>query len=115
MAKSGIEWIKIKSQVNTKMKYAVVPPQRKQFTQHKIGKHITVLRELGKDADTRVADAHKRLEIIKANKRYQMQLERNRMHGALTSMPHNQQQNLRQYLVSLERDMLALTKKGAPP
>ena len=97
------------------MKYLVAKPQRKRFAQHQIGKHVKVLRELPKDVDTRVADAHKRMEIIKANKRYQMEAERNRAYSALHSLPENQQRNYRQYLVGLERDMLALTKKSAPP
>ena len=57
---------------------------------------------------------HRRHEILKANKRYQMEIEKNRAHSALQTLPVNQQVNLRHHLSSINLDLLALTRKGSP-
>ena len=57
---------------------------------------------------------HRRHEILKANKRYQLEIEKNRAHSALQTLPVNQQVNLRQHLASINADLLALTRKGSP-
>ena len=96
------------------MKYLVDKPKRRRFTQDQISKHVKVLRELPQDVDNRIANVHRRNEILKANKRYQMEIEKNRAHFALQTLPVNQQVNLRQHLASINADLLALTRKGSP-
>lgn len=95
------------------MKYLVDKPERRRFTQDQIGKHVKVLRELPQDVDNRIANAHRRNEILKANKRYQLEIEKNRAHSALQTLPENQQANLRQHLASINADLLALPRKGS--
>ena len=97
------------------MKYLVDKPKRRRFTQDQISKHVKVLRELPQDVDNRIANVHRRHEILKANKRYQMEIEKNRAHSALQTLPANQQANLGQYLAGVEKDMMALSRKGSPP
>ena len=72
------------------------------------------MRELPQDVDNRIANVHRRNEILKANKRYQMEIEKKRAHSALQTLPVNQQANLRQYLASINENLLALTRKGSP-
>ena len=96
------------------MKYLVDKPQKRRFTQDQISKHVEVLRELPQDVDNRIANVHRRLEILKANKQYQMKIEKNRAHSALQTLPVNQQVNLRQHLASINADLLAFTRKGSP-
>ena len=96
------------------MKYLVDKAKRRRFTQDQISKHVKVLRELPQDVDNRIANVHRRNEILKANKRYQMQIEKNRVHSALQTLPVNQQVNLRQHLASINADLLALTRKASP-
>ena len=96
------------------MKYLVDKPKRRRFTQDQISKHVKVLRELPQDVDNRIANVHRRNEILKANKRYQMQIEKNRAHSTLQTLPVTQQVNLRQHLASINADLLALTRKGSP-
>ena len=96
------------------MKYLVDKPKARRFTQDRISKHVKVLRELPADVESRTANVHKRNEILKANKRYQLEIERRRAHSALQTLPVNQQVNLRQHLVSINADLAALTRKGSP-
>ena len=96
------------------MKYLVYKPKRRRFTQDQIGKHVKVLWELPQDVDNQIANVHRRNEIVKANKRYQLEIEKNRAHSALQTLPENQQVNLRQHLASINADLLALTRKGSP-
>ena len=95
------------------MKYLVDKPKKRRFTQDQISKHVKVLRELPQDVDNRIANVHRRNEILKANKRYQMEIEKNRANSALQTLPVNQQVNLRQHLASINADLLALTRKGS--
>ena len=101
------------------MKYLVEKPKRRRFIEDKVSKHHKILRELPADAESRVANIHKRNEILKANKLYQLRIERDRANAALASLPANQQANLRQLMVRHRQDlmdaMLALGKKGAAP
>ena len=101
------------------MKYLVEKPKRRRFTQDKVSAHHKILRELPADVDTRIANIHRRNEILKANKLYQLKIERDRANAALTTMPANQQANMRQLMVKHRQDlteaMLALGKKGAAP
>ena len=96
------------------MKYLVDKPKRKHFTGDRIAKHVKVIRELPQDVETRTANVHKRNEILKANKRYQLEIERRRAYSALQNLPQNQQANLRRYLVQVNADLLDLTRKGSP-
>ena len=96
------------------MKYLVDKPKKRRFTQDQISKHVKVLRELPQDVDSRTANVHRRHEILKANKRYQLEIEKKRAHSALQTLPVNQQVNLRQHLASINADLLALTRKGSP-
>ena len=95
------------------MKYPVDKPKKRRFTQDQISKHVKVLRELPQDVDNRIANVHRRNEILKANKRYQMEIEQKRAHSALQTLPENQQVNLRKHLASINADLLALTRKGS--
>ena len=109
----------MKSGAISKMKYLVEKPKRRRFTQDKVSAHHKILRELPADVDTRIANIHRRNEILKANKLYQLKIERDRANTALATLPANQQANLRQLMVKHRQDlteaMLALSKKGAPP
>ena len=96
------------------MKYLADKSKRGRSAQYQISKHVKVLRELPQDVDNRIANVHRRNEILKANKRYQMEIEKNRAHSALQTLPVNQQVNLRQHLASINADLLALTRKGSP-
>ena len=97
----------------------VEKPKRRRFTEDKVSKHHKILRELPADADTRIAQIHRRNEILKANRIYQLRIERDRANAALASLPAVHQANLRQLLVKHRQDlteaMLALGKKGVPP
>ena len=95
------------------MKYLVDKAKRRRFTQDQISKHVKVMRELPQDVDNRIANVHRRHEILKANKRYQMEIEKKRAHSALQTLPVNQQVNLRHYLASINTELLALTRKGS--
>ena len=101
------------------MKYLVEKPKRRRFTQDKVSAHHKILRELPADVDTRIANIHRRNEILKANKLYQLRIERDRANAALATLPANQQANMRQLMVRHRQDlteaMLALGKKGAAP
>ena len=97
----------------------VEKPKQQRFTEDKVSKHHKILRELPVDVDTRIANIHRRNEILKANKLYQLRIERDRANAALASLPANQQANLRQLMVRHRQDlmdsMVALGKKGAAP
>ena len=101
------------------MKYLVEKPKRRRFIQDHISKHHKILREPRADADTRIANIHHRNEILKANRLYELKLERDRMSEALSMLPSNQQRNLRDMLVRHRQDlndaMLNLGKKGTLP
>ena len=101
------------------MKYEVEEPKRRRYTENKVSKHHKILRELPADVDTRIASIHRRHEILKANKLYQLRIERDRANAALASLPAVHQANLRQLLTKHRQDlteaMLALGKKGIPP
>ena len=92
---------------------------KKRFKEIKLSKHVKILHELPKDADSKIANIHRRNDILKANKVYQIRMERSRANAALTSLAPNEQQNLRQFLVKYREDlydqMFALAKKGAVP
>ena len=100
--------------VKRMMKYPAGKPKRRRFTQDQISKHVKVMRELPQDVDNRIANVHRRNEILKANKRYQMEIEKKRAHSALQTLPVNQQVVLRQHLASINENLLALTRKGSP-
>ena len=95
------------------MRYRVDKPKKRRFTQDQISKHVKVMRELPQDVDNRIANVHRRNEILKANKRYQMEIEKKRAHSALQTLPVNQQVNLRKHLSNINADLLALTRKGS--
>ena len=80
------------------MKYLVEKPKRRRFTEDKVSKHHKILRELPADADSRITNIHRRNEILKANKIYQLRIERDRANAALETLPANQQANLRQLI-----------------
>ena len=69
--------------------------------------------------DTRIANIHRRNEILKANKVYQLRIERDRANAAIATLPTNQQRNLQNLIVKHRQDlteqMLAFSKKGATP
>ena len=101
------------------MKYLVEKQKRRRFTEDKVSKHHKILRELPADVHTRIANIHRRNEILRANRVYQLRIEHQRASAALASLPANQQANLRQLILRQRQDlmdaMLALGKKGAPP
>ena len=101
------------------MTYSLLKPKKRVLEAHKISKTVKILRELPSDADSRIANIHRRNEILKANKHYQLKLERDRANSALASLPENQMQNMRQMLIQHRKDlttaMLPLTMKGGVP
>ena len=78
-------------------------------------KNHHILRELQTDQNARLTDVHKRNEILKMNKLYNLDMERRRMYSAIQTLPHNQQANLRRYIGDLENQMFAFTRKGRVP
>ena len=97
------------------MKIVIKKPVPRKFTKEQFVKNQYILRELQTDQNARLTDVHKRNEILKQNKLYNLDLERNRMHSALQTLPHNQQANLRRYIGNLENQMFAYTRKGRVP
>ena len=101
------------------MKYSTLKHNKHVFEEHQLKKHVKILRELPQDANGRVANAHHRHEILKANKMYQLRIERDRANAAIASLPVNAQANLRQLLVSQRDDiseaMLRFARKGGVP
>ena len=98
------------------MKYSPLKHKKRVLKEKQISKHVKVLRELPTDVDARIADIHRRNQILKANKYHQLRIERDRANAAITSLPVNAQRNLRQLLVSQRDDlseaMLAHARKG---
>ena len=98
------------------MKYLVEKPKRRRFTENRVSKHYKILRELPADADSRTANIHRRNEILKASKLYQLRINRDRANAALATLPANQQANLRQLMEKhrqgLTDAMVGLAKKG---
>jgi len=82
-------------------------------------KHVKILRELPTDVDSRVANIHKRNEILKANKYHQLRIERDRANAAIATLPIAQQKNLQNLIVrqrlDLSEAMLAFARKGGVP
>ena len=101
------------------MRYSPLKHKKRVFEEHQLKKHVKLLRELPQDANGRVANAHHRHEILKANKMYQLRIERDRANAAIASLPVNAQANLRQMLVSQRNDiseaMLRFARKGGVP
>ena len=101
------------------MKYSPVKHKKRVLEEHQLRKHVKILRELPQDANGRVANVHARHEILKANKLYQLRIERDRANAAIASLPVNAQANLRQMLVSQRHDiseaMLRFARKGGVP
>ena len=101
------------------MRYSPLKHKKRVFKEHQLKKHVKILRELPQDANGRVANAHHRHEILKANKMYQLRIERDRANAAIASLPVNAQVNLRQLLVSQRDDiseaMLRFARKGGVP
>ena len=101
------------------MKYSLLKHKKRVLQEDKLSKHVKILRELPADVDSRIANVHKRNEILKANKYHQFRIERDRANAAIAGLPVNAQANLRQLLVSQRRDlnlsMLSSAKKGGVP
>ena len=101
------------------MKYSPLKRKKRVLEEHRFRKNVTILRELPQDANGRVANAHQRHEILKANKMYQLRIERDRANAAIASLPVNAQVNLRQLLTSQRDDltnaMLRFARKGGVP
>ena len=101
------------------MKYSPLKHKKPVLEEHQLKKHVKILRELPQDANGRVANAHHRHEILKANKMYQLRIERDRANAAIASLPVNAQANLRQLLTSQRDDltdaMLRFARKGGVP
>ena len=99
------------------MKYLVEKPKRRRFTQDKVSAHHKILRELPADVDTRIANIHRRNEILKANKVYQLRIERDRANAALSTLPEAMHSTLQPLIVAhneeLKKAMFALRQKGA--
>ena len=98
------------------MKYSPLRHKKRVLREEQLSKHVKVLRELPTDVDSRIANIHRRNEILKANKYYQLRIERDRANAAITSLPVSAQRNLRQLLVDQQDDlseaMLAHAHKG---
>ena len=101
------------------MKYSPLKHKKRVLQEDQLRKHVKILRELPADVDSRVADIHKRNEVLKANKYHQLRIERDRANAALASLPVNQQKNLQNLLVRQRNDlseaMLGFARKGGVP
>ena len=101
------------------MKYSPLRHKKRVLREDQISKHVKVLRELPADVDSRIANIHRRNEILKANNYYQLKIERDRANAAIADLPANQQQNLRRLLVrqrnDLGKSMLDFARKGGVP
>ena len=101
------------------MKYTPLKHQKRVLREDQISKHVKVLRELPTDVDSRIANIHKRNEILKANKLHQLRIERDRANAAIASLPVNAQRNLKNLLLrqrnDLSESMLPFSRKGAVP
>ena len=101
------------------MKYTPLKQQKRVLREDQISKPVKVLRELPTDVDSRIANIHKRNEILKANKYYQLRIERDRANAAIASLPVNAQNNLKNLLIrqrnDLSESMLAFARKGGVP
>ena len=101
------------------MKYSPLRHKKRVLRKDQLSKHVKVLRELPTDVDSRIANIHRRNEILKANKYYQLRIERDRANAAIASLPVAAQKNLRQLLVRQQNDlsesMLAFARKGGVP
>ena len=97
------------------MKIVIKKPVPRKFTKEQFVKNQYILRELQTDQNARLTDVHKRNEILKQNKLYNLDMERRRMYSALQTLPHNQQANLRQYIGDVEKTMFNFTRKGRVP
>ena len=53
-------------------------------------------------------DIQKRNEILRQNKLYNLDMERRRLTGAISSFPPAQAQEMKRYLTSVENDMLGV-------
>ena len=73
------------------MRYSPLKHNKRVFEEHQLKQHVKILRELPQDANGRVANAHHRHEILKANKMYQLRIERDRANAAIASLPVNAQ------------------------
>ena len=87
------------------MKYSPLRHKKRVLQEDQISKHVKVLRELPLDVDSRIANIHRRNEILKANRHYQLRIERDRANAATASLPVKAQKNLRQLLVSQRKDL----------
>ena len=56
------------------MKYSPLKHKKRVLREDQLSKHVKVLRELPPDVDSRIADIHRRNEILKANKYYQLRI-----------------------------------------
>ena len=98
------------------MKYSPLKHKKRVLKEDQLSKHVKVLRELPTDVDSRVANVHRRNEILKANKYHQLRMERDRANAAIASLPVSAQRNLKNLLVRQREDlretMLAHARKG---
>ena len=101
------------------MKYSPLQHKKLVLKEDQLSKHVKFLRELPEYVNSRIANIHKRNEILKANKYYQLRIKRDRANAAIAGLPVNQQQNLRQLLVQQRDDlseaMLSPARNGAVP
>ena len=101
------------------MKYSPLRHKKRVLGEDQLSKHVSIHRELPADVDSRIANIHKRNDILKANKYYQLRIERDRANAAIASLPENQQKNLRALLVrqrdDLSESMLSFACKGCVP
>ena len=101
------------------MKYSPLRHKKRVLREDQLSKHVKILREFPADVDSRIANIHKRNEILKANKYYQLRIERDRANAAIVGLPVNQQENLRRLLVrqrgDLSEAMLSFARKGGVP
>ena len=66
-----------------------------------------LLREL-KPMPQAAVDIQKRNETLRQNKIYNLDMERRRLQGAISSLGPTQAQEMKRYLTSVENDMLGL-------
>ena len=101
------------------MKYSPLRHKKCVLKEDQLSKHVKILRDLPEDVNSRIANIHKRNEFLKANKYYQLRIERDRANAAIAGLPVNQQENLRSLLVSQRDDlseaMLRFARKGGVP
>ena len=101
------------------MKYSPLKHKKRVLQEDTLSKHVKILREIPADVDSRIANIHKRNEMLKADKYHQLRIERDRANSAIATLPVAAQRNLQNLLARRRNDlieaMLGFARKGGVP